>query len=164
METFFAYLTHILIIFAFVMKFILFTWAIFSAGSGIERILRSSALSTGLLIFFGARAAGLSLAEFMVSAIILVKPITFGLAAIVAPSCLGIFISWYVIRSLRKNTNKAIRIMILVGVFTIVQFGDIYVKALSIEGFQLDKAFVPNMCFTVALSLYAILRYEHRNS
>lgn len=148
--------------FAFVMKFLLFAWAIISAENAIERILRSSALSTGLLIFFGARAAGLSLAEFMVSAIIFVKPITFGLVAIVAPACLGIFIAWYVIRSLRKSTDRAIRIMILVGVFTIVQFGDVYIKALSIEGFQLDKAFVPNMAFTVAISLYAILRYEHR--
>lgn len=160
MERFFNILPHVVIILGFVSKLALSILSIWTAPKVVERIMRASAMSTAVLIFFAARSAKLSLAQIMVAAVELTNPITFGLATIIGPGFAGILLSWYVVRSLHKSQNVAVRIMILVGVFTLLQFADVYVDGVIREGFHVDKVFLPNICFTVGISLYAILRYD----
>lgn len=48
--------------------------------------------------------------------------------------------------------------MTLIGTFTAVQFGEVYLKGI---GLPVNKAMLPNLTFTIAVGLYVILRYEH---
>jgi len=112
------------------------------------------------MIYFGADALGISISELIIKAIIPFKPFTFGLVAIIFPSALGILLAWYCIHSLRRSTNITFRLIVLMGAFTIFQFGDVYIKAIDATGFIIDKAFVPNLVFTISVSLYIIFRYD----
>ena len=159
MELFFSILSHVIIIFSFISKFILFGWITFTEEKKDEKILRCMAFSTSLLIFYGARAAKVSLAEFMLKAASLTNPISIGLTSIIAPACAGIIMAGFVVSTIKKNADRAIRIMILFGIFATLQFGDLYLRALGLEGFSFDKVFLPNISFTISIGLYAILRY-----
>jgi hypothetical protein len=63
-----------------------------------------------------------------------------------------------------KNDNTASRLIILIITFIIVIFGDVYVTAYDLSRQSdsvLDVMLLPNLTFTIALSLYLILRYKH---
>jgi GYF domain 2 len=161
MEIFFGILTHCLIVAGLLTQLYFMIQMILIARVHVERILRASAFSTGLLIFFGAKSLGVSIAELTASAASLSHPLTFGFFGILTPSAIGVMLSWYFVNSLNRSSNIVIRAMILVGTFSIIQFADVYLRAVS-DSTQLkpDKSLVPNLAFIISIMLYAILRYD----
>jgi hypothetical protein len=79
----------------------------------------------------------------------------------VTPSLIGIMLSWYFVNALGRSSNIVIRVMILIGTFSIIQFADIYVRVISGSAqLKPDKSLVPNLAFIISIMLYAILRYD----
>lgn len=161
MDTFFGLLSHATIILGVVAQFYIICLAISRADNSLERIVRTTALTTGLLIFFGAKALDMSLSDLLLLGITQYSPVKFGFYGIVVPSFLGYFLAWYFIRQIKKSTDLTTRIMILTGVFTVLQFSEVYLKAMGIGGIPLNKSVVPNLVFTISIGLYVTLKYEH---
>jgi len=76
------------------------------------------------------------------------------------PSIAGVFVAWYFVNSIKRSTNVAIRIMIMTGALSIVQFADIYAKAIGAVGFSVDRALLPNLVFAIAIIIYIVLKYD----
>ena len=161
MEIFFAVLTHGLIICGLLLQLYFMIQMVLIARVHIERILRASAFGTGLLILFGAKSLGLSISELTMSGAALSHPITFGIFGVITPSAIGVMLAWYFVNSIKKSSNIAIRVMILVGTFSLMIFADAYLGAVSTSGdFKPDKSLAPNLAFIISVMLYTILRYD----
>jgi hypothetical protein len=130
------------------------------ARGDFEKIIRIGAFSSGILIVTAADKLGLPIADLILRAISDFGPLTYSFVAVFIPSFAGMAATWYCIRCLERKQNVAIRLAILFGVFSIFQFAELYVKAASAAGFALNKALVPNIMFTLSVSLYLILRYD----
>jgi hypothetical protein len=135
---------------------------IVKAPTAFEKIVRASSFSVALLIYFGAKSFGLSLTDIIIQGITNYN-LSFAMYAVLFPSSLGIFLGWYFARSLKRSSNIAIRVLILVGVFSVIQFTDIYLKAFGLIGLIVDKTLTPNLIFTISVSLYIILRVDPGN-
>ena len=103
---------------------------------------------------------GISIADLLIQSITLYSPVSFGILAVVLPGGLGVALAWYFTRSMQRSTNIATRIMIFIGMLSITQFADVYVKALGTSGLDVSKAFVPNLVFVISMSVYILLRYD----
>jgi len=161
---FFQALTHILIILSMLSILYLVANMIFSSDDIIEKTVRISAFATGILIYYGSKTIGMSIPSMMIQSLMITKPFSLGLFGILFPSLTGYFVAWYCVKSIKKNDNTASRLIILIITFIIVIFGDVYVTAYDLSKQSdsvLDVMLLPNLTFTIALSLYLILRYEH---
>jgi len=159
-EIFFGLLSHAMIILGVIAQFYVIWHVICTANNQIEKIVRTTAFTTGLLIFFGAKALEISLSDLILLGITNYSPFRFGFCGIIIPSFLGYILAWYFVKQIKRSTEQAIRIMILIGVFTVLQFSDIYLKATGISGLPLTKSLIPNLVFTIAIGLYVTLKYE----
>ena len=162
---FFHILTHILIVTSIMAIIYLVAHMILSPDDGIENTIRSSAFATGFLIYYGSKAIGLSVPSLIIKSLILTNPFTIGLFGILMPSLTGYFVAWYCIRNINKNDNIAARLIILIITFIIVLFSDVYITTYGIAKngpTMLDITLLPNLTFTISLSLYVILRYKRQ--
>lgn len=160
----FQALTHILIISSMLAILYLMAVLIFSSDDIAEKAIRLSAFATGILIYYGSKTIGVSIPSLMIQSLMITKPFSLGLFGILFPSLTGFFVAWYCLRSMKKNDYTASRLIILVITFIIVIFGDVYVTAFDLSRQSdsvLDVMLLPNLTFTIALSLYLILRYKH---
>ena len=162
MQTFFAILTHFLIVSGLITLLSVMFIIIFNAPTAFEKIVRASSFSIALLIYFGAKAFGISITELIIQGITNYS-LSFAFYGVLFPSSLGIFLGWYFARSMQKNKNIAIRILILIGVFSIIQFTDIYLIAYDLTGLKVDKNLTPNLIFIISIGLYIILRVDPGN-
>lgn len=161
LEGFFGIVTNAFIVVALLVYLYFMFQLVLTANLKVERILRATSLATGLLIFFGARSLNISIAELMVSSATLTNPVAFGFFGVIMPAMMGTFLAWYFVGTIKRSSNIVIRSMILIGTFTVFQFIDVYLRALSMKGdAPVDKALVPNLCFIIAVALYTILRYD----
>ena len=159
----FHILTHILIVISIFTIIYLVAHMILSPNDGIENTVRSAAFATGFLIYYGSKAIGLSIPSMILRSLAITNPFTIGLFGILIPSLTGYFVAWYCIKNINKNENIASRLIILIITFIIVLFGDVYVTTYSIPKSEtniLDITLLPNLTFTIALSLYVILQYK----
>jgi len=162
MAMFYGVVSHGAIIVGILLQFFVTIRVALAAPNEIQRILRVTAFTTGLLVFFGARSLGLSLGNMMLLGITQYSPLMFGFFCLIMPSALGCLLAWYFIRCLKRSSEMAIKIMIMIGVFMVLQFGDIYLQAANIGGVSLNKDLVPNLAFTIAIGLYVTLKHEHK--
>jgi len=164
-EWFLGVLPHVVIVIGLLGKLAVMIGAVLASDEFTEAVIRASAFTSGLLLHYGAQALGISITGAVLEAVRLYAPIRFGLVAVVVPSAIGVFLAWYTIRCLERSKNVATRVMILVGVWSIVQFADIYFKAIgTLTGVARHKALAPNLMFTLSISLYAIFRYDPTRS
>ena len=162
---FFHVLTHVLIVAGILAIIYLVAYMIFSPKDGIESAVRSSAFATGFLIYYGSKALGLSIPSLIITSLMITNPFTIGLFGILIPSLTGYFVAWYCIRNIKKNDNIAARLIILIITFIIVMFSDVYITTYGVPKIGedvLDIMLLPNLTFTIALSLYVILRYKRK--
>ena len=129
-----------------------------------EIIMRSAAAVCGLLIYLGAKALGLSIPEFLLSAL---TEATSYIAAIVGslfPMAAGFLVAWYVTRYFdSRNERKNIvgmRILALVMTMVFVLFVDTYVATFDVAHRDDFKLLLPNLTFVLAVLLYAVFKYH----
>ena len=160
MNLVFSLLTNAIIIAGFVTKAALMFKLAWEADRDFERIIRISSVTTGVMLVVASDRLGLSISDLMLRAIADFGPIMFGVVAVVVPSLSGMLATWYRVRCVKRSENVAVRLAILIGVFATFQFAELYVKAVSSTGFPVSKALIPNLMFTLSVSLYLILRYD----
>jgi hypothetical protein len=129
-----------------------------------EIIMRSAGAVSGLLLYLGAKALGLSIPAFMLSALTQATTYTTGVIGALLPLGAGFLVAWYVCgyfssRDQRKNV-VGMRVLALIMVIVWFLFVDTYVAtfdSLHQDGFKL---LLPNLTFTLALLLYSVFRYH----
>jgi hypothetical protein len=129
----------------------------------LERILRVVAMMTGFLIYFGARALGISIPDLMMASIRNAGPIVFGAINVIVPAATGVLVAWYCVRNIRSDEDIAARVVILLATFVLVIFTDVYAATYrtNIETGSINAALMPNLTFTVGLALYVISNFRH---
>ena len=164
METFFGVVMHLVVITGIAGQFWVIIRIVRAAVDDIDLALRATAVATGFLIFFGARALDIPITDLMLPPATVTSPVNLGIFSILLPSCAGWLLAFYFTRRLRSGDKGgvALRIMLLVGALTVFQFGEAYLAAIKIGGVSVNKAMLPNLSFNIAIGLYATLKYRHK--
>jgi len=110
METFFSFLTHLLIIAGIFALISAVCFLIASANHNTKTVIRIISAVVGVFIYIGAKGVGLSITELIMSGVQLTNPIGFGLLAVLLPSAAGVLIAWYFVSQLKKSEDIATRI------------------------------------------------------
>ena len=160
MVYFFTILTHVLIILGILGIFYFIGYLIISVKDTVERILRTSALTTGFLIYYGSKLVGLSIPSFMIKAISTLNPFTIGFFGIIFPGFIGTIVAWYCVKNINKHEDVAARTVILITTFIVVLFGDVYSVTFQFGHGYINEILLPNLTFTIGLCLYLIFKYK----
>ena len=172
MALIFNILTHLLIMGSLI-------GCVFTAGclalspEGIEKLIRVFAVLIGLFTYIGAKAFGMTIPELMFSPIDAVHPSLNVLKHCILPSLAGLAVGAILISSLKSDSDIGVRVVLIVLVFTITLFGDVYSQAFG-DGFamlvnksqdnpdmkQFDLRLIPNVTFVLSLGMYIVLRFE----
>jgi hypothetical protein len=169
MATFFNVLTNVLVVASALAMILFIAKLIFAAGS-MEATIRSMAAVTGFLIYVGAEAVGLSIPSLMLEAITVTNPFSIGAVGIVLPGLAGVVVAWFLLYAVNRGTeDKYWRLVVLISTFMVTLFGDVYAETLggtqnnAITSRGLDLALLPNLAFTIGLSLYLIMFYTRKD-
>ena len=164
MTLIFTILSHIAILLGIISAFYFVILLIRNEANLLEKVIRTTAAITGKLIYFGSKAVGVSIPSFMMKAVASTSYFSFGLFALIMPSAAGILVSWYIIKCIDRSEDIATRVVIMVSAFILVMFGDVYAASFSAasDTEAMMRYLVPNLTFTIAMCLYVILKYEHR--
>jgi len=160
MEYFYLFLLHAIIIASIFAQLGYAGFTIYKTDE-FERYILIISFSTAVLIFLGSRTLKISFADFMLIALTsdsLLRIISFGG---VIPALTGICISHITIQAMKKGKTFVIRVMILVSVFTAIQLANTYLVVLSNKDISLDKALVPNTCYSVCMGLWLVFFYKN---
>lgn len=158
---------HVLIVAGLLGLLILVARMIVAPKDAAEKTVRMSAFTSGFLIYYGSKALGISIPVLMIKSLVITNPFSIGLFGILIPSLTGYFVAWYCIRNIRKSDDIAARLIILIVTFIIVLFSDVYATAFDVIPMRetgLEITLLPNLTFTIALSLYLIVRYNRKQS
>lgn len=162
MATIFNVLTNVLIVTSVLVMIFLIGRLIFGGRGELEVAVRSMAAVAGFLIYVGSKAVGLSIPSFMLSAISTTNPFTIGFLSIVVPGAAGVVVAWFCLMNIRRAEELGSRLVVLLSTFIVALFGDVYVATLGTEVTSeqgIDLSLLPNLTFTVGISLYIIFRY-----
>ncbi|MBM3329983.1 MAG: hypothetical protein FJY67_11045 [Calditrichaeota bacterium] len=122
-------------------------------------LLTASAM-TGFLIYYGSKALGITIPEVMMGAMSTTS-LSLAFWAFLVPSASGMLLAWYSIRCIHSGIELAYRVLILISTFILVMFIDVYKE---VFGASVDKSglryLLPNLSFTISLSLYMIFKYK----
>ena len=78
----------------------------------------------------------------------------------IVPGTAGVWMGWYLTRSLRRDEDVAMRIMAFVGMLAASSFAAVYVVAIDKNGARLGASALPNISFIVGIFLYVMLRFQ----
>ena len=162
----FTILANLFILIGMIAIFFFVKEMITEESNKIEKVIRTASAMTGFLTYFGSKAIGLSIPDIMMKAIATTNPFSFGLFALLVPSATGYLVAWYTLRRIKQSDDIASRLVIMFMTFILVMFCDVYAATYQVQlpKSQTMKALVPNLTFTVAMSLYVILQYKHNNN
>jgi hypothetical protein len=171
MATFFNVLTNALVVASALAMVVFVAKLIFSAGR-MEATIRSMAAVTGFLIYVGAEAVGLSIPSLMLEAITVTNPFSIGVIGIILPGFAGAIVAAFLTYAAKREEGEDIywRLVVLVSTFIVTLFGDVYVQTLgnaqnnAVTPRGLDLALLPNLTFTIGLSLYLIVFYKRKGA
>ena len=156
-------ITHIMIILGIVGLIFYIAYAVHKEETMFEKVILVISSMTGFLIYFGARALGLSIPAMMMSSVSVTSPIRMALFSILIPWSVGVAVAWYFSWCLKKHIDIAFRIVILISAFIVTLFGDVYAASYAVKsGGSIDTSLLPNLTFTVGMGLYIILNYKTR--
>lgn len=130
------------------------------AAHGPEQYVRIMAFCTGLLLFLLSRPFGLTFADLMVAARAQENLLNLVLIGGVMPFLVGVMVSEATILALRMGNPIPIRFMLMVAAFTLSQAAYTNFIALTTDGVRLDRAFIPNLCYAVAVGIWLTFRYR----
>lgn len=157
---FFTILLQVIILLT-IFSQIFVAYKIVSESDGAEQFVRTTAIAAGTLIFLGSKALNITFADLMFLALTdasLLGIITVGAAA---PIIIGLVVAQVTISAIASGNDFAIRILLLMGVFILVQILYLNYFALTQEAVSLDKALLPNLCYSLSVSLWIVFRYKN---
>lgn len=156
-------ITHIMIILGITGLIFYIGYAVHKEQEMFEKIILMISSMTGFLIYFGARALGLSIPSMIMTSVSMTNPIKMILFSIVIPWTVGTIVAWYFSWCLKKHIDIAFRVVVLISAFIVTLFSDVYAASYAVEiNGKIDISLLPNLTFTVGMGLYIILNYKHR--
>ena len=156
---FWAVLQQLLIIFAIISQ-VFVAFKIVSQSSGAEQFVRSTSIAAGMLIFLASKAFNITFADLMFLAVTdasLLKVITIGT---IIPIIIGVLVAHVTINAMSSDNDFAVRILLLVGVFTLFQISYLNYFALTKTSLPIDKALIPNVCYSLSAMLWVIFNFK----
>ena len=127
-----------------------------------ETLMRGIAIITGLLLYLGARAAGISVPELAYKAMSTSFPLAIALGGFVIPSLAGFVVSWFVIKHISgKDFERDVitmRVMSVILSLVFFVYCDSYVYTFSAGATTVQ--YLPNLVFSLSALLYAIFKYQ----
>lgn len=139
------------------------TWVSFKvilATVGNERYVRLMSFSTGLLIFLLCRPLHVTFADMMVRMHQQDSLLTMVMMGGVMPVLVGILVSEGTVLALKTRQPIPIRFMLIVAAFTLSQAAYTNFVALTTRITTLDQAFIPNICYAIAVGMWMTWRYR----
>jgi len=131
---------------------------ILSATTSIEGLMRGSALASGVMLSALLRAAGLSYASLLL--VVMDRWYLYYPVGVALPLVVGILVAQFAIDSMQRSTNLAIRVVLLIGAFTLAQFVELYAVALVRSSISVSKMHAPNLVFAITVALYFVFSYD----
>lgn len=128
--------------------------------TGAEQYVRAMSFCSGLLLFLLSRPLGLTFADLMLAAIQQSHWLSLVIIGGVMPFMIGVVVSEATIIALRLGNPIPMRIMLIVGAFTVAQAAYTNYVALTTQVTTLDKAFIPNLCYAIAIGIWLAFRYQ----
>lgn len=130
------------------------------SATGPEQYVRIMAFCTGLLVFLLSRPFGLTFADLMLAARVQTDLLNLVLIGGVMPFLVGVAVSEATIIALRLGNPVPIRFMLMVAGFTLSNAAYTNYIALTTRVTSLDRAFIPNLCYAVAVGIWLTFRYR----
>jgi len=162
LSTVFNLVLHVLLLGSLLFFVVALIGTAFSATSKAERALRVMALFAGAMISVGASASGVDYATFTVNALSQAKAGSAGAHVVttVVPALLGVGLGFALVGAIRRNTEKAWRILCLIGMLATTAFLRVYADAATQNGFELGTTALPNMSFSAGVILTVLLTFK----
>lgn len=131
---------------------------------GAEQYVRIMSFSTGFLAFLITRALGVTFADMMLATHAADSPVALIVIGAVFPFLVGVLISEGTIIALRMGMPVPIRLVLMIAAFTLSQAAYTNYIALQSKVTTLDKAFVPNLSYAIAVGLWLTFRYRDKHA
>jgi len=130
------------------------------ASSGAEQYVRLMSFCTGLLMFLLSRPLGITFADLLLQARVQDNLSSMVLIGGVMPFLIGILVSEATIIAIRIGNPVWVRTMLIVAAFTASQAAYTNYIALAMPDTSLDRAFIPNLCYAIAVGIWLTFRYR----
>ena len=131
---------------------------------GAEQYVRIMSFCTGFLAFLITRALGVTFADLMLVTHSQDSPLGMILIGAIFPFLVGILISEGTIIALKLGMPVPIRMVLLIAAFTLSQAAYTNYVALASKITTLDKAFIPNLSYSIAVGLWLTFRYRDKQT
>lgn len=131
---------------------------------GAEQYVRIMSFCTGFLAFLITRALGVTFADLMLVTHAQESPLGIILIGAIFPFLVGILISEGTIIALKLGMPVPIRMVLLIAAFTLSQAAYTNYVALASKITTLDKAFIPNLSYSIAVGLWLTFRYRDKQT
>ena len=130
------------------------------ASSGAEQYVRIMSFCSGLLLFLLSRPLGMTFADLLLAARVQDNLFNMLLIGGVMPFLIGVVVSEATIMAMRLGNPVWIRTMLIVAAFTASQAAYTNYVALTTQVTSLDRAFIPNLCYAIAVGIWLTFRYR----
>ena len=127
---------------------------------GAEQYVRIMSFSTGFLAFLITRALGVTFADLMLATHSSDSSFAILVIGAVFPFLVGVLISEGTIFALRLGMPVPIRMLLMVAAFTLSQAAYTNFVVLATQVTSLDRAFIPNICYAIAVGMWMTWRYR----
>jgi hypothetical protein len=134
------------------------------SSEGAEQYVRIMSFCTGFLAFLITRALGVTFADLMLVTHAQESPLGIILIGAIFPFLVGILISEGTIIALKLGMPVPIRMVLLIAAFTLSQAAYTNYVALASKITTLDKAFIPNLSYSIAVGLWLTFRYRDKQT
>lgn len=129
---------------------------------GAEQYVRIMSFSTGFLAFLITRALGVTFADLMLATHAADSSVGIVIIGVAFPFLVGVLISEGTIIALKVGMPVPIRMVLLIAAFTLSQAAYTNYVALYSKITSLDKAFIPNLSYSIAVGLWLTFRYRDK--
>ena len=129
---------------------------------GAEQYVRIMSFCSGLLLFLLSRPLGVTFADLLVAARVQDNVLSMLLIGGVMPFMIGVAVSEATVMAMRIGNAVWVRTMLIVAAFTASQAAYTNYVALTTHVTSLDRAFIPNLCYAIAVGVWLTFRYRER--
>ena len=129
---------------------------------GAEQYVRIMSFATGFLAFLITRALGVTFADLMLATHAADSSIGIVIIGVAFPFLVGVLISEGTIIALKFGMPVPMRMVLLIAAFTLSQAAYTNYVALYSKVTSLDKAFSPNLSYSIAVGLWLTFRYRDK--
>lgn len=130
------------------------------AADGAEQYVRMMSFASGLLMFLLSRPLGITFADLMLAARVQENLLSLIVIGGLTPFLIGVAVSEATIIAIRLGDPIWIRTVLIIAAFTASQAAYTNYVALTTKVESLDRAYIPNLCYAIAIGIWLTFRYR----